>query len=415
MIKIRPYYDHPAHKKIIDRYLYLAALVLPFPPEAVIGDEKLTVDGKEITAETVLEEHLQRCRKYLGKKAEKYRDALAAYSITGTPGDEQELLAQEQLLAAKVIQAASQDLYGYLYETGNTGVSPAKVPPMNKEHVRRLLTVPMNALDADLKRIGQITGEHKRPIQSKTINGSINGKIYKRQRSDELLDFVFRYESFSQRAQAFRLLKDMDVNVCPYCNRIYTVTLTKNGHKSRPQFDHYMSKSKYPYFAVSLLNLIPCCGLCNQAKSDKEDQILYPYFEEMGTDVLFRTKAENGLTYLTGCPSAQDEFSISLEKKEGTAQELREKVENSDEVFHLTELYNEHKDYVLYLYRKRYMFSDEYLQMICDTFPEMAGRFDELKGLLYLMDLEKEQWGRRPLAKLTHDIDLQITEERNNP
>lgn len=131
MIKIRPYYDHPAHKKIIDRYLYLAALVLPFPPEAVIGDEKLTVDGKEITAETVLEEHLQRCRKYLGKKAEKYQDALAAYSITGTPGDEQELLAQEQLLAAKVIQAASQDLYGYLYETGNTGVSPAKVPPMN--------------------------------------------------------------------------------------------------------------------------------------------------------------------------------------------------------------------------------------------------------------------------------------------
>lgn len=80
----------------------------------------------------------------------------------------------------------------------------------------------------------------------------------------------------------------------------------------------------------------------------------------------------------------------------------------------MTELYNEHKDYVLYLYRKRYMFSDEYLQMICDTFPEMAGRFDELKGLLYLMDLEKEQWGRRPLAKLTHDIDLQITEERNS-
>lgn len=31
---------------------------------------------------------------------------------------------------------------------------------------------------------------------------------------------------------------------------------------------------------------------------------------------------------------------------------------------------------------------------------------------LYLMDLEKEQWGRRPLAKLIHDIDLQITEER---
>ena len=204
----------------------------------------------------------------------------------------------------------------------------------------------------------------------------------------------------------------MDVNVCPYCNRIYTVTLTENGHRSRPQFDHYLSKSKYPYFAISLLNLIPCCGLCNQAKSDKEDQILYPYYEEMGTDVMFRTKAKKGLTYLTGCLSAKDEFCIELEETDSITPELQEKVQKSKDVFHLTQLYNEHKDYVLYLYRKRYMFSDEYLQMICDSFPEMAGKFDELKGLLYLMDLEKEQWGRRPLAKLTHDIDLQITEER---
>lgn len=403
MIKIKPYYDHPAHKKIFDRYLYLAALVLPFPPEAVIGDEKLIVDGKEITAETVRQERLQQCRTQLGKKSKKYKDALAAYSIKDRPKDETELSAQEQLLAAKVIQEASPVLYDYLYETGKKGACPADVPPMKKAHVRRLLTVPMNDLDNDLKKIGQIDGENIK---------TINGDTYKRKKSDELLDFVFRYESFSKRGQAFSLLKDMDVNVCPYCNRIYTVTLTENGHRSRPQFDHYLSKSKYPYFAVSLLNLIPSCGLCNQAKNDREDRILYPYFEEMGTDVMFRTKAENGLAYLTGCPSAEGEFSIELEETGSITPELQEKVQKSKDVFHLTQLYNEHKDYVLYLYRKRYMFSDEYLQMICDSFPEMAGKFDELKGLLYLMDLEKEQWGRRPLAKLTHDIDLQITEER---
>lgn len=403
MIKIKPYYDHPAHKKIFDRYLYLAALVLPFPSEAVIGDEKLTVDGKEITTETVLQERLQHCKTQLGKKSKKYKDALAAYSINSKLKGGAELFDQEQLLAAKVIQEASPELYEYLYETDDKSISPANVPPMKKEHIRRLLTVPMNDLDNDLKKIGQIDGE--------TIK-TINKDTYRRTKSDELQDFVFRYESFSKRDQTFQLLKDMDVNVCPYCNRIYTVTLTEKGHRSRPQFDHYLSKSKYPYFAISLLNLIPCCGLCNQAKSNKEDQILYPYFEEMGTDVMFRTKAENGLTYLTGCPSAEDEFSIELEETDSITPELLEKVQKSKDVFHLTQLYNEHKDYVLYLYRKRYMFSDEYLQMICDSFPEIAGKFDELKGLLYLMDLEKEQWGRRPLAKLTHDIDLQITEEQ---
>ena len=160
MIKIKPYYDHPAHKKIFDRYLYLAGLVLPFPPEAVIGDEKLIVDGKAVTAETVLQERLQQCRTQLGKKSKKYKDALAAYSIKGRPKDETDLFAQEQLLAAKVIQEASPKLYEYLYETDDKSISPENVPPMKKEHIRRLLTVPMNDLDDDLKKIGQIKGDN---------------------------------------------------------------------------------------------------------------------------------------------------------------------------------------------------------------------------------------------------------------
>ena len=89
-------------------------------------------------------------------------------------------------------------------------------------------------------------------------------------------------------------------------------------------------------------------------------------------------------------------------------------MECSDKVFHLTQLYNRHKDYVLYLYRKRYIFTDDYLRTICKNFPDMAGSDKELKGLLYLMDLDKGQWGRRSLAKLTHDIDQQITEGEGN-
>ena len=168
MIKIKPYYAHPAHKKILDRYLYLAALVLPFPPEAVIGDEKLTVDGKEITTETVLQERLQHCKTQLGKKSKKYKDALAAYSINSKLKGGAELFDQEQLLAAKVIQEASPELYEYLYETDDKSISPADVPPMKKEHVRRLLTVPMNNLDNDLKKIGQIDGETIKTINKDT-------------------------------------------------------------------------------------------------------------------------------------------------------------------------------------------------------------------------------------------------------
>ena len=33
----------------------------------------------------------------------------------------------------------------------------------------------------------------------------------------------------------------------------------------------------------------------------------------------------------------------------------------------------------------------------------------DVKTLMYLMDISKENWGRRSLCKLTHDIDKEIT------
>lgn len=156
----------------------------------------------------------------------------------------------------------------------------------------------------------------------------------------------------------------MDMKVCPYCNRSYTVTLSNGKGKSRPQFDHFKSKMKYPYFALSLLNLIPCCGLCNQAKLERENNILYPYFDEMGTDILFRNQIENGIRYLTGAEQTEDEFSVVLEAVNDVDTDIVIRSVQSDQVFHLTELYNEHKDYILKMFSKRYIFNDSYLKML---------------------------------------------------
>lgn len=76
------------------------------------------------------------------------------------------------------------------------------------------------------------------------------------------------------------ILQLMDVPVCPYCNRQYTFTLASG--KSRPQMDHYYPRDLYPYLAVSLYNLVPCCAVCNTAKGPLDtmkDPILYPYDE----------------------------------------------------------------------------------------------------------------------------------------
>lgn len=54
------------------------------------------------------------------------------------------------------------------------------------------------------------------------------------------------------------------------------------------------------------------------------------------------------------------------------------------------------------------MFNDEYLYILCRRFPEVFQSFKDAKSMMYLMDIDLEQWGRRSLGKLTHDIDMKI-------
>ncbi len=62
-------------------------------------------------------------------------------------------------------------------------------------------------------------------------------------------------------------------------------------HQISSELDHFLPKSKYPLFAVSPYNLIPCCKDCNTAKSsypfiNKEsfEQLIHPYFDD---DIFF--------------------------------------------------------------------------------------------------------------------------------
>ena len=380
MIKIQSYKDHPLGIRIYHRYLYLAALTLPFLPEDVLDNEQLYLDGKVIDKDNFLVVSKKKPR-HMGVG---FLSVLRRYGITGTYPP----FVAEQLLARKIIKEASLELYEYLYDENN--ILPFGIPSIKRENLRTLLMIPMDKLDKELEKIGKISADKK----------------------DDLLDHVFRYGYFSQREEIVFLLEDMGVNVCPYCNRIYTVTLTKSGKKSRPQFDHYKSKKDYPYFAISLMNLIPSCGLCNLAKGDQDKEVLYPYSDEMGTDFMFRVKAKKGLNHLMGIATALDEFDISLDiMNPNIDAQIKKKGQNSDNIFHLTELYKKHKDYVLDLYKMNYVFSDEYLQSIYSQFSNIFSSYDEVKSLLYLKNLDKSQWGKRSLAKLTHDIDRQIQED----
>lgn len=379
MIKIPTYKEHRKGKEIFDRYLYLMALILPFSPEDVLGEDVIEVDGEKIDKNNFIEKSEKKPR----RRSAKYKSVLKNYRITNYASNKEERFAQDQLLAAKIVENASNDLYKYLYEKRNV-----VIPVINKKNLRILLTIKMDELIPVLENLPK--------IQIKVCQ-------------NELLQYIFCYDKFSQHKKTVQLLMDMDVPVCPYCNRQYTFTVSGETGISRPQFDHYLPKSEYPFFAVSLLNLVPSCGLCNQSKSAKEEKVLYPYSDEMGEDVVFRTKMLTGFNYLLGDKNAIDDFEVLLEPvTEELEDEFLERLENSKKYFHLLELYNGHKDYILYLFRKNYVFSADYLELLCQQFPDMFSNKEDIKHLMYLMEIDKEHWGRNSLAKLTHDIDLEM-------
>lgn len=376
MIRIPTYKEHPNGKAIFDRYLYLAALVLPFSPEEVIGKNELIVDGTIIKSENFLEISGKKPR----MRNKNYQNRISQFKAGKALKDKAERFYQDRVLARNIIRKTCPQLYRFLYRSG-------AAPEINKKNLRTLLTAKMDELPQDLKTISHIKKEEK----------------------DVLLTEVFRYEAFSKEEGFHALLRDMDVRVCPYCNMQHTFTVDKNGSYVRPQIDHFKPKEKYPYFGISLMNLIPSCASCNLSKSNKEEAVLYPYSDEMGYDMMFKTKMTQDINYLFGDSNAIDEFELVLETKStGLNAEFTEKAENSKEIFHLEELYDKQKSYVLNLLQKNYVFSDAYLDTIYKQFPEMFPLKSDMKNLLYLMDITKKKWGERTLAKLTHDISKEM-------
>ena len=274
-----------------------------------------------------------------------------------------------------------------MYDVKPPFACPTTLPPMKRDNLRTLLTCKMDELPDDLKKIGEV-------------------------HSDDLLNYVFCYDKFSGKDETLDLLMDMDVPVCPYCNRLYTFTSRGKNGATRPQFDHYLPKSKYPYYAVSILNLIPSCGLCNQSKHDEDDKmVLYPYSEEFGVDVVFRTKSKKKkrkFDYLIRDLDAKDDFKVVLKRsKRIRGTEFEERVKNSIDIFHLQELYNGHKDYILHLFWIEQIFTETYMDSLSKLFPAIFPTAKDVKNWIYLMETDKEYWGKRSLSKLTHDIDAE--------
>ena len=397
MIKIKPYTELTNKDEFFNLYLYMVAKAVPFYPEDIFYEGYYYENG--ITQKDVSEYDRNAKR-----RTDNYIKLLSDYGITEEKSKSTQKIKQENdaKLAQKMIEKYSSDLHKFLYEGCKDGhVDPKKL--------RELLTTSVS--ETGLKKIGFSITDFPADDSNNTVR-------------QQLLKYVFRYEdSFSKKIEKddiqaknkaeiddniFRLVEMLGVSVCPYCNRLFTTTVSKSGKTVRPQLDHYRDKSDYPFLALSIMNLVPSCGVCNLIKSNKKDEVLYPYEEEMGDNCTFYVEPNDDYTALTGAKRF-NKTEIKLKFVGNGTKE--ERVKNSVNIFKLEDLYNSHTDIVSDLLLNRYICTDKMIDDIYENFRELFQNRQEVREALLMGKLDKERLGERPLGKLIHDISSQLDKE----
>jgi hypothetical protein len=196
---------------------------------------------------------------------------------------------------------------------------------------------------------------------------------------------------------AKKLVELSGVKVCPYCNRNFVVNFDKG---TTVELDHFFPKNNYPYLAISLFNLIPSCHTCNHKKGTQKLKI-YPYKESISDYIKFSHK-------ITKLPFSEDNLELLTTKSKNT-KKVRKKINNYENILHISSLYENHKDIILELIQKAEIYNESYID---ELFNRYEGRLfknrEDLMRLITCGYITDEEIHKRPLSKLIKDISEEL-------
>ena len=201
-----------------------------------------------------------------------------------------------------------------------------------------------------------------------------------------------------------QLANYLNIKTCPYCNLHYTLTIRdikaqdKQVLMAKMQFDHFFDKATYPFLSMSLYNLIPSCPICNQGKSQSQLSLeFHPYYSNIYE--LYKFRVKNPLGLFIG--DTKDQVELELVKQKGGS------MKQFDQVFHITKLYERHRDIAQEEFAKAYL---NYYY----GYPEFFGFINDdslRKLLIYGHYNDKEDIVKRPMSKFKQDLWEQAKEE----
>lgn len=268
-----------------------------------------------------------------------------------------------------------------------------------KRHVQNEMIVILKKLFPELEN--EIDNKFKNTDLSKNI--SMNEFEFKLNELEKQFSLALTLDNYKNCTfydvwNSYLFVFESGIRTCPYCNRQYiTPVLTSNG-KMRGTLDHFLAKSRYPYFSMSLYNLIPVCYSCNSSfKCDTEFDFddINPYEESMDDYIRFIADL-----------SINKPIHIHIKTKKLKNQD---KVKKYLDTFKIEPQYNYHVNKVEELVLKRLIYSEEYIKDI--KYAKLNNfRISEKKLREQLIGYTQDELkiNDEPLSKFKRDIVEQL-------
>ncbi|MBO1515173.1 HNH endonuclease domain-containing protein [Metabacillus bambusae] len=211
-------------------------------------------------------------------------------------------------------------------------------------------------------------------------------------RCDITMDNFKQHKIFGKEWNDYAFIMESGLRVCPYCNRQYITPIYSDNGKMRADIDHFLPKSKFPYFSMSLYNLVPVCKSCNQSlKGDREFSFdsISPYEDHISDYFKFRANIRN--------------YEITI-KILGTNPEIMKHID----IFKIETLYNYHRGQVKEMITKRISYPDEYIQRLYKDNAHYFNSVNDVKQLIIGFIDDKSKLNDEAFLKLRRDLAEQL-------
>jgi hypothetical protein len=102
------------------------------------------------------------------------------------------------------------------------------------------------------------------------------------------LEDVFDYQAVAEK-YGYDITQFLELDICPYCGIEKIQTYKTAEIEVRPDLDHFYPKTRFPFLAMSIYNLIPSGNICNQKHKKNHSMLgyLHPFTEGIDEGVLF--------------------------------------------------------------------------------------------------------------------------------